>query len=71
MVMEELELFTGIPANEITRADLPVSGPIIINELTGWPYTTAEFRRKWRLLADLAGIPKHVTNRDSNSAGKG
>jgi hypothetical protein len=58
MVIEELEL--GI----VTRDD---RGPVIICELTGLPYSTAEFRRKWRLIADKAGVPKSVRNMDSRS----
>jgi hypothetical protein len=44
-------------------------GPIIICETTGAPYSTAEFRRKWRLVADAAGVPKNVKNMDSKPAG--
>jgi site-specific recombinase XerD len=64
MVMHELAIQYGIG---FTRADLPASGPIILNEQAAWPYTTAEFRRKWRLVAKLAGIPKEVRNMDSRA----
>jgi site-specific recombinase XerD len=40
---------------------------MIICEITGLPYSTAEFRRKWRLVADKAGLPKAVKNMDSRS----
>ena len=55
MVLEEIA-FLGEH-----RAD----GPVIICEATGRPYSTAEFRRKWRLVADKAGLPKNVRNSDS------
>jgi len=45
------------------------SGPLIICEVTGLPYTTAEFRRKWRIVATAAGVPKEVFNMDSRAGG--
>ena len=67
MVLEELALHSQTPIGKLTRAALPASGPMIICEITGVPYTTAEFRRKWRIAADLAGIPKAVRNMDSRA----
>jgi hypothetical protein len=67
MVMEELGLHCAKPPETLTRSDLPASGPVIICEVTGYPYTTAEFRRKWRIVANLAGIPKTVRNMDSRA----
>jgi hypothetical protein len=58
MVMEELAAFGD---------QLPTSGPIIISELHGTPWPTAEFRRKWRKAADAAGVPKHVKNTNSRT----
>jgi hypothetical protein len=58
MVMEEFEL--GICTQT-------AKGPLIICEVTGLPFTTAEFRRKWRLVASKAGIPKSVKNMDSRA----
>lgn len=43
------------------------SGPIIINEITGLPWTANEYRRKWRICANIAGVPKNVWNMDSRS----
>jgi hypothetical protein len=69
MVMEELShMCRDVDPSTITRGDLPTAGPVILNEISAYPYTPAEFRRKWRLVANLAGIPKHITNRDSYSA---
>lgn len=49
---------------------LPVSGPIIICESTSWPWLGAEFRRKWRMIADDAGVPSSVKNMDSRAGAK-
>jgi hypothetical protein len=51
MVLEELALFSEVPIDKLTRADLPASGPVIECELTAYPWSTSEFRRKWRILA--------------------
>lgn len=75
MVMEELLLLAPglIVVNETTkqatvnRQLLPGSGPIVVCELTGTPWLAAEFRRKWRIIADTKGIPKEVKNMDSRS----
>ena len=48
---------------------LPHSGPMIICEINGLPWSAAEFRRKWRLVAKQADLPDNVTNRDSFPAG--
>lgn len=59
MVMEDL---AHIPAETRT-------GPIIIDERTGLPYSKDVYRRRWRELADAVGIPKSVQNRDSRAGG--
>jgi hypothetical protein len=38
-------------------------------DITAMPWSTAEFRRKWRKVAKQAGVPDNVTNRDSYPAG--
>ena len=48
---------------------LPDSGPLIVCDTNGMPWSTAEFRRKWRLIAKMAGVPDNVTNRDSLPSG--
>jgi hypothetical protein len=48
---------------------LPDSGPLIICDTNGIPWSTPEFRRKWRLVAKKAGVPDDVTNRDSSPTG--
>lgn len=78
MVLEELDprwwetLVVEDPDTKIVtvhRELLPSSGPLIISESTGMPYHADDFRRKWRLLADMSGIPKHVKNMDSRASG--
>jgi hypothetical protein len=46
-------------------APIPASGPVIVCEWTKRPWTTHEFRRWWRKVADAAGIPDDVKNMDS------
>jgi hypothetical protein len=65
MVMEEPALYSQTPIAKLTRSHLPPSGPMMLNEINGWPYSNAEFRRKW-FVADRAGIPKNITNKDSD-----
>jgi hypothetical protein len=59
MVMECLAFLGGRKA----------SGPVILNEITGAPWSPAEFRRKWRIVAEWAGVPKEVKNMDSRAGG--
>lgn len=47
----------------------PQSGAVIWCETTGRPWIASEFRRKWRLIADAAGIPRTVRNQDSRAGG--
>ncbi|TCU77035.1 hypothetical protein EDE08_102579 [Bradyrhizobium sp. R2.2-H] len=55
MVLEELE---KLPA-------MPTSGPMIICEANDRPYSGNEFRRKWRLVANKAGLPDNIRNADN------
>lgn len=50
-------------------AALPNRGPVIVCDINGMPWSTPEFRRKWRLVAKMAGVPDNVTNRDSQPTG--
>jgi hypothetical protein len=68
-----------LPSSEVTAAapvtvddlagSLPHSGPLIACDINGMPWSTPEFRRKWRLVARKAGVPDNVTNRDSLPTG--
>lgn len=60
MVMEEF-------ARLQLEGPLPTHGPIIISEFGGKPWEAAKFRRRWRELADKAGVPKTVRNMDSRA----
>jgi hypothetical protein len=63
MVMEELQRMFGTT----DRAAMPASGPVILCEVNAWPYRNTEFRRKWRKLANSAGVPKSVKNMDTRA----
>lgn len=77
MVLEELQVLIGeeplIVVDEVTkkvtvnRHLLPASGPVLINDVSGLPWTSNEYRRKWRKVADACGLPKNVWNMDSRS----
>jgi hypothetical protein len=62
MILEEL--FSG-RGSKIDRSALPASGPIVVSETTRLPYHLEDFRRKWRDIADGAGVPPEVRNSDS------
>jgi hypothetical protein len=44
-------------------------GPIVICEFSNLPWSPNEFRRKWRIVADKAGIPANVRNGDASKSG--
>jgi hypothetical protein len=77
MVLEEFQLMIGdeklIVVDEVTkkvtvnRHLLPASGPIIVSEITAWPWSANEYRRKWRKVAKACDIPDNVFNMDSRS----
>lgn len=67
MVLDELRIQYGFEPGKHERAKLPPSGPIIISEWSGIPWTPVEFRRWWRQVADACGIPKTVKNMDSRT----
>ncbi len=77
LVMAELQDIAGeeplIVVDEITkrvavnRHLLPASGPIVICETSGLPWSGNEYRRKWRLVARFCGVPDNVWNMDSRS----
>jgi hypothetical protein len=75
MVLEELREYTGgEPVVTVDKATkkvtvhrhlLPASGPIVICDTNGLPWTDCEFRRKWRKVANAAGVPKDRKNMGS------
>ncbi|MDQ0472770.1 integrase [Labrys wisconsinensis] len=42
-------------------------GPMIMDETAGRPYAEFAFGREWRAIADAAGVPKAIWNRDSRA----
>lgn len=40
------------------------NGPMVVCEYSNLPWSAAEFRRKWRLVADKAGVPSSLTFTD-------
>lgn len=42
-------------------------GPLIIDERSGRPYLHTEFSKQWRKVANAAGVPSTVWNRDSRA----
>lgn len=67
MVMEELALLVKVLPEKLIRDMLPPTGPIVVSEFDNLPWEAIEFRRWWRKLADLCGIPKKVRNMDSRA----
>lgn len=57
MILEEMEFINN----------RPLTGPIVINDVTGLPWSANEYRRKWRLVANFCGVPKDVKNCDSRA----
>lgn len=51
----------------VNRQLLPASGPVVICDTNGLPWTDCEYRRKWRKVANACGIPRNVWNMDSRS----
>lgn len=57
MVLEELQKL----------GELPDTGPVIVSETRGRPFYAHEWRRDWRSVAKLAGVPDDVFNMDSRA----
>ena len=71
MVIEEFGMMAAGFATEdgFDRSVLPTRGPIVKNEINALPWSANEFRRKWRLVATKAGVPKEIRNMDSRAGG--
>lgn len=57
MVLEELKRL----------GERGTNGPIIVCEFNGQPYVAADYRRRWRDIANAAGLPKTVWSMDTRS----
>jgi hypothetical protein len=66
-VMAELARMAGVEVADLTRGMLPRSGPVVVREHTGVPWSANDFRFQWRKLADAVGIPKKIRNMDSRA----
>ncbi|WP_247454067.1 hypothetical protein [Bradyrhizobium sp. CW11] len=54
---------------EINRVPMEKrKGPLVICEFTGEPWSSNEFRRKWRIVADKAGVPANVRNGEGSKS---
>lgn len=54
----------------MVMAELPSlrgSGPLIVNEQTGYPWNEKQFQKVWRDIARQVAIPDNVQNRDSRA----
>lgn len=69
-VLDELRTRFGFNIDKSSRDTLPKSGPVVVSEHDGLPWTGPEFRRWWRILADACGVPKSVRNSDSRARAK-
>jgi hypothetical protein len=67
MVMEELSLIAKVPVAELRRDMFPASGPMIISETQQRPWRAQSFRRQWRKIARLAGIPDDLRSMDARA----
>lgn len=47
---------------------IPKNGPVIVSEWNEKPWSSNEFRRWWRKVADAAGVPKNIRNMDNGRA---
>lgn len=66
MVMEELAFIACCEDPQtVTRDRLPATGPLLRNEFDRMPWSNNEYRRKWRMCANDAGLPKTLKNRHS------
>lgn len=75
MVLEELREYTGgepvvtidSTTKKVTvhRHLLPPVGPVVLCDTNGIPWTDCEFRRKWRIVANEAGVPKDRKNMET------
>lgn len=57
-----------IDAMKLVTPGLP-GAPLIIDERTGLPYWPDSYSRRWRQIADAAGFPSEIWNRDLRAGG--
>jgi hypothetical protein len=52
---------------DFRRSNFPEQGPVIVSEASNKPWAHYEFRRIWRKIARLAGVPDTIRNADSRT----
>jgi hypothetical protein len=61
----------ALVAEEVNRVPLSLRvGPMIVCEFSKLPWSGNEYRRKWRKVADKAGVPKDVKNAELRKSGE-
>lgn len=45
------------------------AAPLILDERTGLPYAEGSYGKRWREIADAAGLPRNIWNRDFRAGG--
>jgi hypothetical protein len=61
----DLKGFQLVMSEISRRGERLPSGPMIVDEDTGQPFSSSKFRKLWRRIATAAGVPKGVKNMDS------
>lgn len=68
MVMDELRFMAQVePDAALTRDLFPASGALVRREHVNRPWSADDYRKRWREVADAAGIPKEVRSMDSRA----
>ena len=67
VIMEELALLAGCAVAELRRDMFPASGPVVVCEENGRPWTSTLFGERWRKIATAVGVPTNVQNRDTRA----
>lgn len=68
MVMEHFRFMAGLSTDQpLLRGHIPTSGPLIVNEQTGVPWESHNYRYAWRRVARACGMPDNVKNMDSRA----
>lgn len=66
-IVVDLKLAPMVMAELERMGERPMTGPVILCELGRLPYVAADYRRRWRDMANSVGVPKTVWNMDTRS----
>ena len=64
VIVEDLKKYPMVKAELDHLAMRQFSGPVIINEHAGIPWTQNAYAKQWRKIATAVGVPKEVRNAD-------